>query len=66
MASHCKTCGRDLINDEIALYKRLVNRGANEYLCLDCLSLRLSCDRELLENKIDEFRKSGCTLFATK
>ena len=28
MSEHCMQCGRELTHDEIAIYKRMVNRGA--------------------------------------
>lgn len=62
----CKSCKSTLTNDEIALYRRLVNRGATEYLCLECLSGWLSCEKQLLLDKIEEFRKAGCSLFAAR
>jgi len=42
---------------------KLIDRGAKEYLCLDCLAAFFSCDRELLLKKAEQFRKQGCTLF---
>ena len=59
----CKTCGRKLVNDEIALYKRMVNRGATEYLCLTCFAAYYRVTEELLHEKIEHFREMGCTLF---
>ena len=59
----CKTCGRKLVNDEIAIYKRMVNRGATEYLCLTCFAAYYRVTEELLQEKIKHFRDMGCTLF---
>ena len=59
----CKTCGRKLVNDEIALYKRMVNRGASEYLCLTCFAAYFRVTEDLLKEKIEHFREMGCTLF---
>ena len=61
--SRCTGCGRELTADEIALYRRLVHRAATEFLCLDCLSKRLGVTVEELREKIDLFRRAGCTLF---
>ena len=63
MPNCCKQCGRVLRRDEIGLYRRLVNRGAEEFLCIDCLSARIGCPKELLHEKIEHFKSIGCTLF---
>ena len=31
----CKQCGRILTKDEIGLHKKLYNRGATSYFCID-------------------------------
>ena len=58
------SCDKELLSDEIAIYKKLVNRGAERYLCIDCLAEYFKCSRKAIEDKIDYYRKSGeCTLF---
>ena len=59
----CVFCGKILKPDEIALTKKLINRGAKDYLCLKCLAGRFDVSEETLLEKIAEFRKMGCTLF---
>ena len=59
----CKKCGRELDGNDIGLTKKLINRGAVEYFCIDCLADRFNCSRELLEKKIEQFRASGCARF---
>lgn len=60
----CRQCGAALNLDEIAIYKKLVFRAAEEFLCLDCLAEKLRCPREELEKRIRYYRESGeCTLF---
>ncbi len=63
MKKACKDCGKQLNKDEVALYRKLVDRDAKEYLCIDCLSAVFGCSVEDLEIKIDEFKEQGCTLF---
>ena len=59
----CAECKKSLMKDEIALYKKIVDRSAKEYLCLECLSESLGCSVEDLQTKIEEFKEQGCTLF---
>lgn len=61
----CMRCKAGLTGDEIALYKKLVFRGAEEFLCLDCLAVDCSTTREKLEQLIAYFHRTGlCSLFA--
>ena len=41
----CKKCGRELDGNDIGLTKKLINRGAVEYFCIDCLADRFNCSR---------------------
>ena len=60
----CMTCDARLTSDEKAIYMKLVNRTASEFLCLDCLSKKLGCERAALEKRIRYDRESGnCVLF---
>ena len=59
----CMNCGRKLKRDDIALTKKLLNRGATEFMCLTCLAEHFKVSEERLEEKIQHFKDSGCTLF---
>ena len=59
----CKNCGRVLEKDEIAIYKRMVNRGATDFLCVACLAAHFNVSEDMIKEKIDHFRKMVCTLF---
>lgn len=61
--AQCMVCGRTLTENEIGLYLRMVNRAATEFLCKSCLAEKFSCEEERLDQKIWQFRSSGCTLF---
>ncbi len=65
MTEHkCMKCGTFLMTDEISLYRKLISRGATEYLCLDCLSASLAVKREKLEGLIQYYYEAGnCSLF---
>ena len=59
----CEKCGKQLKADEISLYFKLVDREAKNFLCIDCLAVKMKVTREMLEKKIEYFREIGCTLF---
>ena len=60
----CISCGRELTHNEVGLTKKLINRGATQFLCIDCLAQKFEVTREDLEKKIIEFKEMGCTLFS--
>ena len=66
MSDCCRNCGRKLTGDEIGIYKRMVNRGATDFLCASCLSGHFHIEEALIYEKIEHFRSMGCTLFAAK
>lgn len=59
----CVRCGAVLAKDEIALTRKLVNRGAESFFCLRCLAEHFDLTEEILRQKIVEFKAMGCTLF---
>jgi len=64
--ARCMQCQRELTGDEIGLHKKMINRGAAEFLCITCLAGVYHCEEELLRKKIKQFREQGCMLFAAK
>lgn len=61
--NNCKKCGKELSGNDIGLTKKLINRGSTEFLCINCIAEKFDCSKELLEEKIKQFKESGCTLF---
>ena len=62
--STCMKCGGPLESDAIPIYKKLVNRGAEEFLCIDCLAEYIGTSRKQIEDLIDYYTESGtCALF---
>lgn len=59
----CIKCEKTLTNNDIGLHKKLVNRGATDFMCISCLSEYFKIPVSTLERKIEEFKKMGCTLF---
>ena len=68
MTDHvCRTCGKTLMSDEIALHMKLFSRAAETFMCLDCQAAYLSVRREQLEELIERYHESGtCVLFAKR
>lgn len=60
---NCKKCGRALTFDEKAVYLKMVNRQATEFLCKTCLSDYFEVDEILIDKKIEQFKNNGCMLF---
>ncbi len=63
MTERCKQCRRPLSPDEIAVTKKLISRGAREYLCVQCLAAYFEVKPEDILERIEYFRRTGCTLF---
>ena len=59
----CVRCGAPLAKDDIAMTRKMINRGAQEFFCLSCLAARFRVPEQVLREKIREFRAMGCTLF---
>lgn len=59
----CKICGRELVRDEIGLTKKLINRGATEFLCMTCLAEKFEMTEAECKVLITHFRDAGCHLF---
>ncbi|MBO5200253.1 MAG: hypothetical protein J6B93_03125 [Clostridia bacterium] len=61
--AECKNCGKVLRHNEIGLHKRMINRGAESFMCIGCLAEYFGCSTEMLEKKIIHFKNQGCLLF---
>ncbi len=60
---NCMNCERRLTSDDIAIYRKLIFRDAEEYLCKYCLAEKMRVSVEEIDQKIEHFKKIGCTLF---
>lgn len=60
---NCAVCRRPLTPDEIAITKKLINRGAAAFYCVDCLAEYFHVSPEAIRERIAYFRQMGCTLF---
>lgn len=61
--AECARCGKALENDDIGATKKLINRGAESFLCVECLAAYFKVEPALIRKKIEDFRHAGCTLF---
>ena len=60
----CARCGKPLESDEVALHKKLINRGAKSgFMCIDCLAKHFEVSAGSLSEKMEQYKKMGCTLF---
>ncbi len=59
----CAVCKKALTHDEIAITRKLINRGATEFMCMDCLAAHFSISRADVEKLIQNFKAAGCSLF---
>lgn len=60
----CQKCGKPLTLDEIAVTKKLINRGTTTWFCVNCLAKAFDVTTEDIEKKIAYFKEIGCTLFS--
>ena len=62
--AQCVQCGRQLTADEIAVYRKMVNRAADTFLCKTCLASYFGVEEDKIDKKIEQFKRIGCLLFA--
>ncbi|HIW59229.1 MAG TPA: hypothetical protein H9880_05000 [Candidatus Anaerobutyricum avicola] len=59
----CLACHTAVSKDEIALTKKLINRGTTKYYCISCLAKAFEVTEQDLQKKIQYYKEIGCTLF---
>ena len=59
----CISCEKELTRDDIGFHKKMVNRGATEFMCIDCLCDYFGLTHEKAMEMIDRFKEMGCSLF---
>ena len=60
---NCSKCGKSLETDDIGIFKKMIDREAKACFCKSCLAKYLSCDIEVINRKINQFKLDGCLLF---
>ena len=61
--THCMKCGKRLSHTEKGLHKKLINRGAMEFMCITCLAEFYKTTEDELRELAEHFRKTGCRFF---
>ena len=60
----CMNCNRPLTADEVAVHRKLVSREATRFMCKTCLAAYFGVPEEKIDQKIIQFKRQGCLLFA--
>lgn len=64
MKNRCVACGiENLPKDTVGINKKLLGNDVENIFCMECLADYLAVSVEDLEEKIEEFKEQGCTLF---
>ncbi len=64
MVHECIRCEEALTADDIALFRKLICREAEEYMCISCLAEDLGIPRQKLDELVDYYHRTGiCCLF---
>lgn len=66
MSDKCALCGKELLPDDLGCTRKLISRGASEFLCVSCLAGEFGTTEKALRAKIEYWRDSGCMLFPKK
>ncbi len=59
----CLKCDKSIEKDILALNKKLLGRNIMKFFCLKCLAEYLELPEDLLKDKINDFKRQGCSLF---
>lgn len=60
----CSSCWKGpLSKDEVGICKKLLGEKTKTLFCMDCLASYLDTSVQELQEKIEEFKDEGCTLF---
>ncbi len=64
MVHECIRCEEVLTADDIALFRKLICREAEEYMCISCMAEDFGMPRQKLDDLVDYYHRTGvCCLF---
>ena len=62
---HCQWCGDAIKEKDVyAINQKLLGEETVDFFCMDCLAEYCGCDKEMLIEKIEQFKQEGCSLFS--
>ena len=61
--NRCIRCDAPFFRDDIGANRKFLGRAVLEFMCRECLSRELRVPRQLIDQKIQQFKEEGCTLF---
>ncbi len=64
MSINCYECRKSVSFDEAAMNRKMISNSVSQFLCLSCLAKRYNMSEDVLKEKIEYLKKSGCTLFS--
>lgn len=56
-------CKQNLDKDTIGINKKLLGKEISRFYCIDCLAEYIEVTVEDIQDKIEDFKEQGCTLF---
>lgn len=59
----CFNCGQELSREDVALCKKMLGKNIKQLFCREHLAEILDTDIEDLNEKVEQFKEEGCTLF---
>lgn len=59
----CYYCKTTMSKDDKALCKKLLGKNIKQFFCRKHLAEVLDTDVETLNEKVEQFKEEGCTLF---
>lgn len=62
-SDHCMKCGAELCQLDKALHRKMVSRGAKEFMCKSCLAAHFNITCENLDELAAYYKREGCALF---
>ncbi len=60
---HCTKCGAELCQLDKALHRKMISRGATEFMCKSCLAEYFQTTAAHLDELAAYYKSAGCTLF---
>ena len=60
----CSFCDKECLSkDEVGLNKKIIHRQIERMMCFACMAAYFETTEDELKHKVEEFKRSGCTLF---